>query len=49
MELAGVSYDFFSVFRKIIQNERMQNILKEEREDMASLHYNKLNRLPEGN
>lgn len=43
-----MSHDFFSVFKKIIQKERKQNILKQEREDRAGLHYNELSRLPGG-
>lgn len=41
-----MSHDCFSVFKKIIQKERKQNIIKQEREDSFGLHYNERNRLP---
>lgn len=43
-----MSHDFFSVFKKIIQKERKQNILKQGKDDSVSLHYKELNRLPGG-
>lgn len=44
-----MSHNFFSIFKKIIQNQRKQNILKQEREDtLVCVTVNSVDSLGEG-